>query len=205
MSEEKNIQGTQNNNDVPNNVTQEVSPNAQSNTQTRMQSETQSEKKDEGVKEISFDELLNALPEEERGLLPDNYLERLKEKGFKSEEEVKALIREDLNILKWHQSYQQQRLMKISEEWVKQAKEDPEIGRQNFEEALGIAKKGLKAFATQPLIDFLDSSGLGNHPEVIRLFYKIGQLIKDDSITVGAPTTGAKKSLAEILYNNSGN
>lgn len=181
------IQSAQNNNEA-----------SSTSTETQKLKETQELK--ESSETFNLDAYVKSLPEEDKALLPEDYFQKLKEKGELKKEEVEALVREDLNLIRWHQAYQQEKLKKLNEEWVKQAKEDPEIGKQNFEEALGIAKKGLKAFATQPLIEFLDSSGLGNHPEVIRLFYKIGQLIKDDTLTLGAPSASEKKSLAEILY-----
>ena len=45
----------------------------------------------------------------------------------------------------------------------------------------------------------LNESGLGNHPEVIRLFYRTGKAMSEDSLIVGAASKGLSKD-ARNLY-----
>ncbi len=70
-------------------------------------------------------------------------------------------------------------------EWAETAKTDKEFGGENLAENLGTAKKALDAFATPELRALLEQSGLGNHPEVIRVFYRAGKAISEDRFVTG--------------------
>lgn len=70
-------------------------------------------------------------------------------------------------------------------EWAETAKADKEFGGEKLAENLGVAKKALDAFATPELRTLLDQSGLGNHPEVIRMFYRAGKAISEDRFVSG--------------------
>lgn len=70
-------------------------------------------------------------------------------------------------------------------EWAAAAKADPEFGGENLEANLGIAQKAIATFASEPLKALLRDTGLGNNPEVIRLFWKVGQAISEDKLVTG--------------------
>lgn len=76
---------------------------------------------------------------------------------------------------------------KLVESWVEQVKTDKDIGGDKLEENLGIARKALETFGTPELRDVLNASGLGNHPEVIKAFFKAGKAISEDGFVKGAP------------------
>lgn len=69
--------------------------------------------------------------------------------------------------------------------WGEAAKTDKEFGGEHLAENLGVAKKALDTFATPELRTLLDESGLGNHPEVIRMFYRTGKAISEDRFVTG--------------------
>ncbi len=87
-------------------------------------------------------------------------------------------------------------------EWVNQAKTDKEFGGDKLNENLAVAKKGLDTFGTPELRQLLNESGFGDHPEVIRVFHRIGKAISEDSklVTGNIPTAG--KTPDQILYPN---
>lgn len=73
--------------------------------------------------------------------------------------------------------------------WAPSLKADKEIGGDKLAENLAVAKKGLETFGTPQLRDLLKKTGLGNHPEMVRAFYKVGQQIKEDGFVSGSSTT----------------
>lgn len=75
---------------------------------------------------------------------------------------------------------------------VTQVKADKELGGDKLDANLAIAKKARDAFGTPALRTLLNQSGLGDHPEVIRMFYKVGQAISEDKLVTGGtkPTKG---------------
>jgi hypothetical protein len=88
------------------------------------------------------------------------------------------------------------------DEWVASTKADKEIGGDKLDANLSVAKKALDAFGTPALRDLLNESGLGNHPEIIRAFYKAGKAISEDSFVPGGskPAGNSDQSLASKLY-----
>ena len=83
--------------------------------------------------------------------------------------------------------------------WVDQAKTDPEIGGDNFDANIGEAKRVLKEFGSPELDDALSLTGAGNHPEFIRLMSRVGKAISEDAMIPGRATTGPRTA-ETILY-----
>lgn len=78
---------------------------------------------------------------------------------------------------------------------------DPEFGGDKFAEATGVAKMAVEAFFKPEFAKFLNDTGLGNHPEMIRGFLKIGSQMKQDGFVPGGKQTPDKG--AQSFYNNS--
>ena len=78
-----------------------------------------------------------------------------------------------------------EQIQAASTEWAEAAKTDKEFGGDKLAENLGTAKKALDALATPELRTLLEESGLGNHPEVIRVFYRAGKAISEDRFVSG--------------------
>lgn len=88
--------------------------------------------------------------------------------------------------------------------WRDEASSDKEIGGVKFQENIGLAKKGLDVFGNEALKEALNTSGMGNHPEVIRMLTKIGAAVSDDSFVFGKNAPQERKSHADILFPNQG-
>lgn len=78
--------------------------------------------------------------------------------------------------------------------WLSDFKADPEIGGAKYEETLHLAAKGLDALGYPEGSDFrkaLTESGFGNHPEMGRVFRRIGEMVGEDGFIApsGAPKT----------------
>ena len=57
---------------------------------------------------------------------------------------------------------------------------------KNYDGNMDFAKRAYAQFGTPQLTEAMDSSGFGNHPEVIKAFSKIGQLLGEESLAVGS-------------------
>lgn len=91
---------------------------------------------------------------------------------------------------------------KAVEAWSASSKADQEFGGTNLKENLGVAKQAVETFASQGLRTLLEESGLGNHPEVIRMFYRVGKSISQDRLVTGTRNVSAPSDPAKILYPN---
>ena len=87
-------------------------------------------------------------------------------------------------------------------QWLTDSKADAEFGGAKLDENLGVAKKAIDTFATQPLKDLLNESGLGNHPEVVRLFFRVGKAISEDGFVGGAGAAQGSQD-ARSMYGKS--
>lgn len=87
--------------------------------------------------------------------------------------------------------------------WLDQVKADKEIGGDNYNSTIQHAKIVLDQFATPSFKETLNTTGLGNHPEVIKIFAKIGKRLASDSL-IEVPKSEAaqtqKLSDEEIMY-----
>lgn len=84
--------------------------------------------------------------------------------------------------------------------WVESAKSDKEFGGAKFDENLATAKKALDAFGSPALRKVLDETGLTNHPDMIRTFWKIGQAISEDGKVMTAGSGANPPSIEQIMY-----
>lgn len=95
---------------------------------------------------------------------------------------------------------QQSALQQAAVAWQDASKSDKEFGGDLLAENMGLAKKALDAFGTPELKALLEQSGLGNHPEIIRAFYRAGKAISEDKLVVGNGATGGKPADARRVY-----
>lgn len=86
--------------------------------------------------------------------------------------------------------------------WATAAKADKEIGGDKLPESLSTAKRALDQFGTPALRELLDSTGLGNHPEVIRAFARAGKAISEDKVVGGAAKKAAPTDPAKVMFPN---
>ena len=78
-------------------------------------------------------------------------------------------------------NYVRRRTQEFAAQWAEQSKADPEFGGANFNQNMGQIAAAYRQFATPELKQLLDASGLGNHPEVMRLFYRVGKALSQDT------------------------
>lgn len=94
---------------------------------------------------------------------------------------------------------QTEQVKAVQTAWAEASRSDKEFGGEKLPENLAIAKKAIDAYASPELKTLLNDTGLGNHPEVIRLMFKVGQTVKEDSFVSGGAPKGTA-DLATRLY-----
>lgn len=85
-------------------------------------------------------------------------------------------------------------------QWVNDSRGDKEFGGDKLQENIATAKKALDKFGTPELVTLLNESGLGNHPEIIRAFYRAGMAISEDGFVAGSGGQAIGKGDARKLY-----
>lgn len=90
---------------------------------------------------------------------------------------------------------------KTVEGWVNQAKTDPEIGGPKWDATVKDASGIVKRFGNDALREYLNASGAGNHPEMIRFMAKVGAVIGEDRPAISEnPGKKVAQDTAAILY-----
>lgn len=106
---------------------------------------------------------------------------------------------------------------KKSTEWHEETKNDKELGgsgdKAAYDATMSLVAKTRDAFATPELLSLLqrfdakknpNGTGLGNHPEVVRLFSRIGKAISEDNKLVLSNAPPAQQAAAaDKLYASS--
>ncbi|OHV24940.1 hypothetical protein EOS93_25215 [Rhizobium sp. RMa-01] len=87
--------------------------------------------------------------------------------------------------------------------WADDAKKDSEIGGTKWDGSVSAAHLALSKLGTPALKEYLNASGGGNHPELIRIFAKVGSMIQEDNPPAGgAGGDGRKADPAHVLFPN---
>lgn len=99
-----------------------------------------------------------------------------------------------------HHQKQMEAFNETKEKWREQVIADKEIGGENFNRNIEYAHRALKQYGSDSLREQLDSSGLGNHPELVRMFARIGQAMSEDRLVKTGAMPAPSKSYEEIFY-----
>jgi len=88
-------------------------------------------------------------------------------------------------------------------EWFETARADREIGGTQWEASTARAARALDALGFPKGSAFrtlLDESGLGNHPEMIRAFARVGRAVSEDRFERPGTPSAARKTDEELFY-----
>lgn len=133
--------------------------------------------------------------------LADADIAAFKAAGLK-QEQAQALIDYETSRVREQLEAQQKALDDQRDTWVSEAKQDKEYGGQNYEKSIGIARDAIRKFGNPALAEMLDSTGLSDHPELIRFAYNIGKLTQQDGPGDANNNPSASLTLAERIFPN---
>lgn len=124
-----------------------------------------------------------------------------KARGF-SQEQAQALLERENEGAKTVAQANVQALDKANESWLNEIKTDREFGGDNLKATTEFAKRAVDRFGSDALKKALNDSRLGNHPELVRAWARIGRAMAPDKIVVGGPGSEAvgKKDMATTFY-----
>lgn len=175
--------------------------------ETKAQSEGQSEKvtKDEPKAKVVPEKYDFKMPEDSS--LDKGYAERIaaevektaRKQGLTNAEAQKLLDSEHKKFASFVE-HQQEQLKVRSSEWVEELKSDPKIGGENFKRSAELAKRVMQRYGSESLLNKLDESGLGNHPDLVRFVVAVGNAMSEDQLVIGGNTVAGSKDPAEVLY-----
>lgn len=113
-------------------------------------------------------------------------------------EQAQKLVDAYPKILAGVQQRQAEAWQKQTEGWAETVKADKEIGGDKLTANLSAAQRALDQFGTPELKEYLNATGLGNHPDLVKTFVKIGKAMSEDGMVDGS--NQGQRSAAEVLY-----
>ncbi|MGV0269762.1 peptidase [Klebsiella michiganensis] len=113
-------------------------------------------------------------------------------------EQAQKLVDAYPKILAGVQQRQTEAWQAQTEQWAADVKADKEVGGDKLTANLSAAQRALEQFGTPELREYLDGTGLGNHPELVKAFIKVGKAMSEDGVITGKES--GQRSAAEVLY-----
>lgn len=113
-------------------------------------------------------------------------------------EQAQKLVDAYPKILAGVQQRQADAWQATTEQWAADVKADKEIGGEKLTANLSAAQRALDQFGTPDLKEYLNTTGLGNHPDLVKTFVKIGKSMSEDGMVTGKEH--GQRSAAEVLY-----
>jgi hypothetical protein len=86
--------------------------------------------------------------------------------------------------------------------WQQQIESDKEIGGANFQNNLALAKRTAATFFEPDVVEWLEQTGFGSHPGVVKAMYKIGKAMGEDKLVhaSGATEPEKPKTASQKMY-----
>lgn len=143
----------------------------------------------------------------ENSLLDPTHVEKIssyaKEKGLSNEQAQEILNREN-EVLTAYDATQKETYNKIKENWRTEAEADKEVGGEQHKESVHYAQQVVNRFGSDVFKKALVDTGFGNHPELLRIFARIGRVMSPDKLVLPGtqPVVGTKKSVEAKLYDH---
>jgi len=88
--------------------------------------------------------------------------------------------------------------------WKDARESDEEYGKGKYDESITVARKAMRELGGPALSKALEETGMGDHPELIRAFYRIGKAIGEDNVNFGSAAKEGAKTQAERMFPNQG-
>lgn len=117
-----------------------------------------------------------------------------------SMEEAQAVFDHEHKVAASFVEGQRKSLSEQSVAWVDQLRSDKEFGGANFAQNAELAKRGLSFCADPELKKVLDETGLGNHPLLVKAFWKVGKALGDDKFVTPGATPSKPRTHEETMF-----
>jgi len=178
-------------------------------TETTQDTETEADKETTSEKESgeSEDQEPAGPPEKYEFEMPEGFEELdeelidqatpiFKDLGLSNEQAQKLV-----NFEAQRQREQQEAWAAQVKDWEKALKSDKDFGGDKFDANLGKAKALLKKYGSDELVELMDSTMLGSHPEMVRWAMRVAKALGEDSVSDrSGPRSKPERTAEEVFY-----
>ena len=150
--------------------------------------------------EYKFDIPENVVVDEE---ILSEFTPLLKDLGA-SQEQAQKIVDLQTKFMEQQVKAQQTAWTEQESEWSKAAENDKEYGKGNYDKSILVARQAMREIGGAELSKALEETRMGNHPEFIRFFYRVGLAIGEDSLSFGQANKEGAKSIAQRMFRDQG-
>ena len=123
-----------------------------------------------------------------------------KEHGL-SKDAAQALLERESAVVQQRDEAALAQLAEQSDAWKQEILADKDFGGEKAAETAQLAHDVAKRFGSEVFVSELERTGLGNHPELVRMLARIGKAMAPDKLRgSGVPPGSQKKSTESKLY-----
>lgn len=117
-----------------------------------------------------------------------------------SQEKAQALLEAESALVDGHRQSQKAAYDAETAKWKDAVMADKELGGEAFKENVEIAKRAVDRFATPEFKEMLNKTRFGDHPEVVRMFVRIGKAMQNDKMVLGGVENTHKPDPIDMFY-----
>lgn len=85
-------------------------------------------------------------------------------------------------------------------DWADQLKTDKEVGGDEFNANMAIARKAVETYGDDDLKSFMESTGAGSNPALVKFMHRVGQTLKEDGSAPGGAPNQQGQSREQRMY-----
>jgi len=186
--------------DVQDKDVEEKEEEKEEKAETKDEGSEADESKDEGAPETYSDFTLSEGIEADEATM-DEFKVLAKEENWSQEKAQKLVDLQNKAMIRAGDALKQ-RWYDTQKEWRDSTENDKAFGGDKLDESLVFAKSAIKKFGNDAFSEMLESTGMGNHPEIVRFLYKIGKSISEDDIMAGRAAASSPRDPAKTLFPN---
>lgn len=115
-------------------------------------------------------------------------------------QQAQDLLNKEHEVVSKFHTNQISQFEQTKEKWRQEIVNDKEFGGENFNRNVEYAHRALNQYGSQSLKEQLEKTGLGNHPDLVKMLSNIGKAMAEDRLIKPGGSPANKRPLEEVFY-----
>ena len=128
----------------------------------------------------------------------DEVTDFAKENNLSNDMAQEILSRQEQTLRNWIETKQNAH-EEEKDGWRASVIEDKTMGGDNLKKTVEVSRRLVERYASEDFISMLRDTGYGDHPEVVKFFYKVGSAMSDDSLVLPKAKSAARP-VEDLFY-----